>query len=186
MSTVKYIKHPNYRLLFPTHEAWDDYPGWEGYYMVSTKGRVKSLDRKVPTKKGRLLTVKGRLLKQQRLPAGYAIMSLCRGNKYTYVLVHQMVLETWVGPKQEGMEVCHRDGDKTNNRLENLRWDTRSNNCIDRLFHGVSQKLSMDDVKRIRKRHKKKKVSYASTARIFKVSPEMISNIVRLKSWRFG
>ena len=34
------------------------------------------------------------------------------------------------------MEVCHNDGDKENNRLTNLRWDTPKSNCYDKLIHG--------------------------------------------------
>jgi len=45
---------------------------------------------------------------------------------------HVLVLLAFVGPKPDGMEGCHTDGDSMNNRLENLRWDTHTNNM--RLF----------------------------------------------------
>lgn len=50
--------------------------------------------------------------------------------------VHLLVLETFVGPRPHGMFGCHNDGDKDNNRLENLRWDTASNNSYDTVRHG--------------------------------------------------
>lgn len=52
-------------------------------------------------------------------------------------LVHHIVLEAFVGPCPEGMEGCHNDGDPTNNRVDNLRWDTRKANREDSIRHGT-------------------------------------------------
>ena len=52
--------------------------------------------------------------------------------------VHRLILETFVGPCPPGMEACHNDGDKLNNRLDNLRWDTRSANSFDAVRHGTA------------------------------------------------
>lgn len=46
-------------------------------------------------------------------------------------------MEAFVGPCPEGMEVCHNNGDCTDNRLENLRYDTKSANMLDRVRHGT-------------------------------------------------
>lgn len=51
--------------------------------------------------------------------------------------VHHLVLEAFVGPCPDGMEGCHEDGDPRNNRLENLRWDTRLSNQQDSIRHGT-------------------------------------------------
>lgn len=51
-------------------------------------------------------------------------------------LVHRLVLEAFVGPCPEGMEACHADGNRTNNALSNLRWDTPKANAADRERHG--------------------------------------------------
>ncbi len=59
------------------------------------------------------------------------------------------VLETYVGPRPEGMWACHNDGDKNNNSLSNLRWDTRSNNERDKLKHGKLQ-LTAEQVREVR------------------------------------
>jgi hypothetical protein len=53
--------------------------------------------------------------------------------------VHQLVMEAFVGPRPEGMEVCHFDGDPANNHLANLRYDTRRANNLDRVRHGTHQ-----------------------------------------------
>ncbi len=51
--------------------------------------------------------------------------------------VHRLVLEAFVGPCPEGMECRHLDGDRTNNRLENLAWGTRKENTADSMRHGT-------------------------------------------------
>lgn len=51
--------------------------------------------------------------------------------------VHALVLEAFVGPCPDGMECCHNDGDATNNKLTNLRWDTPKANSEDARKHGT-------------------------------------------------
>jgi hypothetical protein len=52
-------------------------------------------------------------------------------------LVHHLVLEAFVGPQPPGAEGCHWNDDPTDNRLENLRWDTRSANQFDSVRNGT-------------------------------------------------
>lgn len=54
--------------------------------------------------------------------------------------MHRLVLEAFVGPCPIGMEACHNDGDTSNNQVDNLRWDTRSSNHMDKEKHGTSLK----------------------------------------------
>jgi hypothetical protein len=53
-------------------------------------------------------------------------------------LVHHLVLEAFVGPRPEGMECRHLDGDATNNNLSNLVWGTPKENAADKKRHGRS------------------------------------------------
>lgn len=50
---------------------------------------------------------------------------------------HRLILEAFVGPCPEGLAACHNDGDRSNNRLSNLRWDTFANNQSDARRHGT-------------------------------------------------
>lgn len=69
---------------------------------------------------------------------GYLYVMLSRGGKKCLRLVHQLVLEAFVGPRPPGMEACHDPNpDRRDCRLENLRWDTRANNTADRKKHGT-------------------------------------------------
>jgi len=67
---------------------------------------------------------------------GYCRVELYDKGKLTRYKLHRLVLLTFVGPCPEGMEACHNDGLKTNNRLSNLRWDTHRNNIQDALDSG--------------------------------------------------
>ena len=55
----------------------------------------------------------------------------------TQVLVHRIVLETFIGPCPMNLEACHRNGNCLDNRLGNLRWGTRSSNIRDQRRHGT-------------------------------------------------
>lgn len=75
-------------------------------------------------------------------------------------MVHRLVLEAFVGPCPLKMECCHNDSNPANNALENLRWDTRSGNQMDRHKTDAWQKnrgegngrakLKVSDVRAIR------------------------------------
>jgi len=57
--------------------------------------------------------------------------------KFVPVPVHHLVLGVFVGPRPEGTVACHNNGDGYDNRVENLRWDTRKANAADTVRHGV-------------------------------------------------
>ena len=59
--------------------------------------------------------------------------------EYTHKFVHVLVLEAFIGPRPPKYQACHNNGDTTDNRLQNLRWDTVSNNHMDKHRHGTMQ-----------------------------------------------
>lgn len=123
----------------PTNEQWKPVPGYEGSYEVSDQGRVRSLDRLVPGKDGRVTRFHGRVLKPWENQVGHKYVQLGRKDKR---IVHRLVLETFVGPCPEGMEACHWNDVPGDNRLENLRWDTRRANSLDRQRNGIDYQLN--------------------------------------------
>lgn len=54
--------------------------------------------------------------------------------------VHKLVMETFIGPCPDGLEICHADGNGHNNRLDNLRYDTKQANAKDRDGHPTHQR----------------------------------------------
>lgn len=116
-------------------ERWLPLPGYDGYE-VSSFGRVRSLDRLVPHKDGRVRRQRGKILKGGVNRYGRRHVTLCAGERYNSKTIAPLVLETFVGPRPDGMECCHNDGNPLNDRLENLRWDTKSANQLDQVLHG--------------------------------------------------
>jgi len=114
-------------------DMWKPVPGYEGYYEVSSLGKVRSLDR--ISSHGRRL--KGRVLAATPNDDGYPIVNLARDGAKRVRMVHVLVLEAFVGPRPEGLEGCHGNGDPQDNRVTNLRWDTHHENMLDGARHGT-------------------------------------------------
>jgi hypothetical protein len=168
----------------------DEFSPVEGYpgYRVSGDGRVESCW----TRRGRycIPTETWRPLKPI-LRNGYPTVNLARGGKKTICKIRRLVLEAFVGPCPEGMVACHNDGDRANNDLSNLRWDTQKANADDTLRHGTrakgsrcrASKLAEDDVLEIR-RMRAEGVLTCELASRFGVSKKNVEAIVSRRSWR--
>lgn len=118
-----------------THEEWRPIEGQEGSYEVSSFGRVRSLTRQIRCKNGAVKVIQGKVLRPFKGDAyEHRVISFGKRNRH---YVHLLVLAAFVGPRPEGMEGCHNDGDPYNNHVSNLRWDTPSGNQRDRLVHGT-------------------------------------------------
>lgn len=103
-------------------EIWKDIAGYEGKYMVSNLGRVKSLNYR--------RTGREEILKPNKVSGGYLKVTLCKkGEKYYHpLLVHRLVLEAFVPNPNNLPEVNHKDKNPENNRLENLEWISHPGN----------------------------------------------------------
>ncbi|HBE6984822.1 TPA: NUMOD4 motif-containing HNH endonuclease [Staphylococcus aureus] len=123
-------------------EIWKDIPHFEGYYQVSILGNVKSVNRTVKYKDGRVYEYPSKYLKQREDPNGYLQVGFnVNGNKSTH-RTHRLVAETFLGkPKGKLMSVNHIDGIKSNNKLENLEWVTYSENTKKGYELGLFEKV---------------------------------------------
>ena len=135
-------------------EVWMDIPGYEGGYQASSLGRVRSLPRQVPvySKTGRihLRSCPGVVLRPAVCDrAGHVSVHL---GKYTRgIPVHQLVMLAFQGAPPPGTEAMHLNGIPTDNRPENLRYGTHSENMIDMYRSGKGRlKLTPEEVRQIR------------------------------------
>src|SRR3954468_21881101 len=108
----------------------EGFPG----YRVSDSGEVQSCWNRLGRRGGMTdswLPLK--LIRRQ----DHLVVNLHRDGVKSARYVHHLVLEAFVGPRPPGLVCCHWDGDPSNNRLANLRWDTHQANMDDMLRHGT-------------------------------------------------
>ena len=114
-------------------EVWKDIDRYEGYYQVSNFGRVKSLDRTIKYKDGRIYCTKGRLLNQHLNPKGYKYVTLSKGSVREKRTVHRLVIESFIPNIEDKPYVDHINTIKIDNRVQNLRWVTQKENLNNEL-----------------------------------------------------
>ena len=172
-------------------EHWRPIAGFDGYE-VSDLGRVRSWKVRGPSKAGRRRKVPIIRRTDKMKRCGYEIVGLRDGGEPIKKLVHRLVLEAFVGACPLGMQACHNDGNPTNNRLSNLRWDTPAENGQDRIRHGTQvrgvrqgkAKLTPHLVREIRRRKQKERLTNLELARQYGVSDVQIGRVTNLQSWR--
>lgn len=106
-------------------ERWLEVEGYEGYYEVSDKGRIKSV------RYSKILTGgHGR----------YKFASLGRRGKQKTFSIHSIVMKTFIGECPKGMEINHINGDKWDNSVDNLAYVTRADNIRHSYKTGLNKK----------------------------------------------
>ncbi len=165
------------------NEIWKPVLGWEKTHEVSNLGNVRSLRR-------------GQILRPGDCGKGYLgvllwINARKPGERKRSAKVHRLVMEAFSRTKNPGMHVAHNNGDRTDNRLENLRWATIEDNFSDRKRHGTSQvrkgeprdKLTKAQVADIRRLIKEGWSSRALGTH-FGVNPTNIDHIRNRRTWK--
>jgi len=104
-------------------EVWKDIPHYEGRYQVSNLGRVRSCDRYSNNHFWKQQILKLRLAKTDN--SGYKVC-LWNNNKCKYYLVARLVASAFYG--ESNLTVNHIDGNRLNNKVENLEWCSRAEN----------------------------------------------------------
>jgi len=114
--------------LITKEEIWKDIEGFEGYYQVSNKGNVRSLDRIVNYKNGRVAKYKGKEVAINSRSNGYLKVNLYIHHTMKNLSVHRLVANSFIKNTERYPAINHKDENKTNNIVENLEWCTNKYN----------------------------------------------------------
>ena len=118
-------------------EIWKDVIGYEGYYQVSSHGRVKRLETTVKANKGGTMVVKERILAPRITKYGYSRIKLCKYNVEKNIFAHRLVANAFMTNPNGYRVVNHKDGNKLNNHISNLEWCTHKENIIHAIEIGL-------------------------------------------------
>lgn len=165
----------------------------DGVYEVSNTGKVRSLDRVRPHGRwpGATQLVKGRELKAFTNGADYRVVCLYLEGGPKKFYVHRLVLTAFDRAPRDDEEVCHSDGNKENNTLENIRWGTKKENYNDKVVQGFSQngernksaKLTAQQVAEIREKYHSGGYTYGRLADEYGVTDSNIGSIIKGLTW---
>lgn len=163
-----------------SEEIWRDICGYEGLYQVSNCGRVKRFHKTTPP----------RILKPGLNTWGYLKVSLSRNNENETQNIHRLVAQAFI-PNPDGKpQVNHKDGDKTNNCVDNLEWCTHEENNRHAIATGLRSvgenvacaKLTNEQARFIRENPDK--LLQRQLAELFGVDQTLISQIQLGKKYR--
>ncbi len=174
-------------------EEWRPVVGYEEYYHISRTGLLKRVKRGPATRVGKIQKPSlGKAAGKE-----YLRYSLCINNKHKLVTLHRVLYEAFVGPIPKGMHINHKNGVKTDNRLENLEVVTPSENTrhgfrvLGRKAninpqkgerHGASI-LTENAVREIRRLYATGGISQQALADRFGTDQTNVSKILLRKAW---
>lgn len=141
-------------------EIWKDIKGYENLYMISSYGRVKSVDKY--DRLGRFW--KGKILKNNKQSNGYFSVGLSKNGKMKYFLIHRLVAEAFIPNPENYPCVNHKDENPSNNFVSNLEFCTYGyNNNYGTRNQRLSESLKSHSVSE----QSKKKMSQIKNKTVF-------------------
>jgi len=180
-------------------EIWQDIKGYEGYYQISNKGRLKVLGAYIKNlgnfANGYLKKVNIKEIAVDR--NGYCITKLCRDGKCRPRKIHRLVAQAFLPNPKNLPQVNHIDGNKENNSVENLEWISARDNIIHAWETGLKNndhlkgsnsphaKLTEEQVIEIRRLYDNKIRRYSELLKDYPMcSADMLKNIIKRRTWK--
>ena len=166
------------------HEQWRDVVGYEGLYQVSNMGRVKNISYGDGAK----------IRKPVLNTPAYFSMVLYKDSKPTATRIHVLVAKAFIPNPEIKLVVNHRDGNKLNNRVDNLEWVTQSENLQHAYDTGLKKsghehsraKLTVEQVRYIREVciPDDRAFGFNALARKFNVSASNIERVYKRERYK--
>lgn len=167
-------------------ETWRPVQGWP--YEVSDRGQVRRTTPPIKGKAAPMLRPRHVVGNGYRTPYARVVLQDGRERRRC-VFVHQLVLEAFVSARPAGLVCNHINGDKLDNRVENLEWTTHRENQLHAIATGLKSvaprnvKLPRERLQEIRDRHAAGEKCRA-LAEEFGVDRSTIEQLVKGKTWR--
>jgi len=129
------------KLIFPkeNEELWANIPGYEGYYVISNLGCVKSLDRTIEKKNGAKVFLAGKTVSISVHKHGHHVVRLWKNNETKLFNLYRILAIVFISNPENKKEVNHIDGNRMNYNLDNLEWVTPSENMKHAFKNGLSK-----------------------------------------------
>lgn len=132
------------------------------------------------------------LRKQYLNPKGYLSVILQRDGKPKTFRTSRLVLTVFIGPCPDGMEACHNNGIRADNRIGNLKWGTPKENSADKVSHGTmimgerapAHKLTEAAVREMRRDHHLGVLTYAEAGRRYGITRSTAKKVIDGRLWR--
>lgn len=172
-------------------EEWKDIAGYEGYYQISSYGRVRSLDRVILSKDNRIVNYKGKILNTGLTPNGYCYFITSKNDKRNKFLVHVAVAKAFVLNFYNKPQVNHINSWRADNHYKNLEWVTAKENKLHSVlnkshaygernaFSKLTDKKAIEIYKLAHSNIPQKQI-----AKKYKISHYIVSKIKRKKLWK--
>lgn len=170
---------------------WKDIPGYEGYYQASIDGSIRSVTRIINSENNTVRRGKG--LKIHLGSDGYVHCMLSKQGQSNLYAVHRLVALTFIPNPENKPQVNHKDGNKKNNKVENLEWATRSENMQHAAKHELWNPKHCGDISRMNMGKPVRCVdeglefdSMASAAKYYQMDWQSIDDAIKLQRPRKG
>lgn len=148
-------------------EIWHEIPGYGGWYEASNQGRIRSW--RLPGNGSRRAPAP-HPMSESVTSDGYKYVPLVASGRTYLARVNRLVLMTFIGKPRPGARACHRNGNHTDNRLENLFWASQA----EEPGVGSEPSLTSKQVARIRELYATGEYSHRVLARRYAVSKTTI------------
>lgn len=168
-------------------EEWRDIVGFEGFYKISNYGRVVSLERRVVTKRNYVYHYKKKMMRPHFDEEYVKVQLRTSLGKSKGYRLHRLIAEAFIPNPENLPQVNHVNGNKSDNRIENLEWCTHQHNVDHAIITGLKEiatrrHVTEEQVRQVRV-ELNNGLTYPQIVKKLNITEAIIGNIKRGNSW---